>query len=202
MVSEWSELLKHTKGSGAGLKQVRAPATYWETIIILLISSLYTARELVHELSEYLSARYPTVYSVTRHLHRSLDYGWQGKGQISNITIIPLGKTYNLDEEDSMSIAGLLVQDDLAVLLPGKLAESARLCLIQTIILLGPNGKYYFQAGSICLAGSWRLQDKIGMPLAEIHNSADVPQCKLVHLSTRILALNLSPKHKINRSLK
>jgi hypothetical protein len=33
------------------------------------------------------------------------------------------------------------------------------------------------QAGSICLAGSWRLEDKIGLPLAAIHTTADVPHC-------------------------
>jgi len=43
---------------------------------------------------------------------------------------------------------------------------------------LGEDGRYYFQAGAICVGGFWRLQDKIGMPLDEIHTHGNVPQCK------------------------
>jgi len=42
----------------------------------------------------------------------------------------------------------------------------------------GSDGKYHFQAGSICTPGFWRMSDKIGMPLDEIHVSGNVPQCK------------------------
>lgn len=38
-----------------------------------------------------------------------------------------------------------------------------------------PDGQYYLLAGSILLAGFWRLQDKFGMPLSEIHTSGEVP---------------------------
>lgn len=38
-----------------------------------------------------------------------------------------------------------------------------------------PDGQYYLLAGSILLAGFWRLQDKFGMPLSKIHTSGDVP---------------------------
>lgn len=41
----------------------------------------------------------------------------------------------------------------------------------------GTDGRYYFQAGAICVAGSWRLEDKIGLPLDEIHTDGNVPQC-------------------------
>jgi len=40
----------------------------------------------------------------------------------------------------------------------------------------GKDGRYYFQAGAICMPGFWRLKDKIGMPLDEIHISGHVPQ--------------------------
>jgi len=40
----------------------------------------------------------------------------------------------------------------------------------------GEDGRYYFQAGALCVAGFWRLQDKIGKPLDEIHTTGDVPQ--------------------------
>lgn len=41
-----------------------------------------------------------------------------------------------------------------------------------------PDGDYYLLAGTILLAGFWRLEDKFGMPLSEIHTSGDVPQYK------------------------
>ena len=61
----------------------------------------------------------------------------------------------------------------------------------------GSDGRYYLQAGAIIIpgeplvgkrrtdqaymcAGSWRLSDKIGMPLDEIHVTGHVPQCKLL----------------------
>lgn len=121
-------------------------------------SGAEAAKEAVYELSEYLSRRYPSVYAVERHQPSLGDFGWYGDGQIKTVTILPLGVTYNLDEEDSMKVAGLLAPDDLA------------------LMLSGPDGKHYLQAGSICLAGSWRLEDKIGLPLSAIHTSADVPQ--------------------------
>ena len=66
------------------------------------------ARELVYELSEYLSRRYPDTYDVKRHSKCQNDYGWYGEGQIKEITIIPLAVTYDLDAEDPMKVASLL----------------------------------------------------------------------------------------------
>jgi len=62
--------------------------------------------------------------------------------------------------EDPMTTCGRLVQDDLAIMFER------------------PDGQYYLLAGSILLAGFWRLQDKVGMPLSEIHTSGDVPGFK------------------------
>ncbi|MCJ1461763.1 hypothetical protein MMC07_000362 [Pseudocyphellaria aurata] len=59
---------------------------------------------------------------------------------------------------DPMEIVGRLVQDDVAIMF-----ERA-------------DGQYYLLAGSILLAGFWRLSDKFGMPLSEIHTSGSVPQ--------------------------
>lgn len=53
-----------------------------------------------------------------------------------------------------------LVQDDLAIMFEK------------------PDGQYYLLAGAILLAGFWRLSDKFGMPLSEIHTSGDVPGFK------------------------
>ncbi len=57
-----------------------------------------------------------------------------------------------------MQMCARLVQDDLAIMMEK------------------PDGQYYLLAGSILLPGFWRLEDKFGMPLSEIHTSGDVPQ--------------------------
>ncbi|KAF8304832.1 hypothetical protein DL93DRAFT_2090079 [Clavulina sp. PMI_390] len=160
------------------------------------------AKELVHEMAEYLSRRFPQMYTVTRKAPLPGDFGWYGEGEIKTIRIHapapaangsldesghddeahrgrPVGSrdsaegynpgvdvTYDLDVEDPMSVAGLLVQDDLALMVEGS------------------DGRYYFQAGSICLAGFWRMIDKIGLPLEEIHTRGRVPQYETkLHLS-------------------
>jgi alpha-1,2-mannosyltransferase len=67
-----------------------------------------------------------------------------------NITQRPL-------PEDPMATAARLVQDDLALMIER------------------PDGEYYLLAGAILLAGFWRLTDKFGMRLSEIHTSGSVP---------------------------
>lgn len=62
--------------------------------------------------------------------------------------------------EDPMTTCARLIQDDLAIMIEKN------------------DGQYYLLAGAILLAGFWRLEDKFGMPLSEIHTSGDVPQYK------------------------
>ncbi|KAJ7282014.1 hypothetical protein C8J57DRAFT_1056607 [Mycena rebaudengoi] len=140
------------------------------------------AIELVHELAEYLSRRYPTTFSISRHdpstlLSRQYPAGWDGAPPVKSVRIVPLQEQFELplplpvdiisgkekpdigkEGEEAMRIAALLIQDDLAIMVEGS------------------NGGYYFQAGAICVAGSWRMKDKLGMRLDEIHLSGDVPQ--------------------------
>ncbi|KAF6762893.1 hypothetical protein DFP72DRAFT_1145461 [Ephemerocybe angulata] len=147
------------------------------------------AVELVHELAEYLSRRYPTTFRVTsRHVlggrrstgedaggaslspqedrNEFCDWGWGGAPPIRTIQVGPTGEVHELPlhvkdgeraPERALEIAALLISDDLAIMIEGN------------------DGKYYFQAGAILVAGFWRLEDKIGMPLEEIHTSGDVP---------------------------
>ncbi|KAG9219533.1 hypothetical protein CCMSSC00406_0009772 [Pleurotus cornucopiae] len=75
-----------------------------------VVNSAYEAAiELVHELAEYLIRRYPATFRVTRHTSNyiaslsdsprkkgRLDYGWDGAPAIKEITVIPLGVTYDL----------------------------------------------------------------------------------------------------------
>ncbi|KAH9843744.1 uncharacterized protein C8Q71DRAFT_719459 [Rhodofomes roseus] len=119
------------------------------------------AEELVQELAEFLVRRYPALYAVTRYEkgERSKE-GWYSAGQIRTITIVPLKVTYDLETEDPLKVANLLVQEDWAIMMEGT------------------DGQYWLQAGAVCKPGFWRLQDKLGMPLDEIHLSGNVPQFK------------------------
>ncbi|ETW76689.1 hypothetical protein HETIRDRAFT_37752, partial [Heterobasidion irregulare TC 32-1] len=123
-------------------------------------SGFDAARELVHELAEYLSRRYPQTFRVERHSpEKKPGSGWYGEAPIRTITILPpINATYNLDEEDPMTVAGLLVQDDLALMIKGN------------------DDVYYMRSGAICTAGFWRLEDKIGLSLDDIHYHGNVPQ--------------------------
>ena len=71
--------------------------------------------ELVQELAEYLSARYPCTFRIERMIRyetkkRSLEKGWDGRSPIKSITCVPLEVTYELNEdaEDMMKVAALL----------------------------------------------------------------------------------------------
>jgi hypothetical protein len=103
------------------------------------------ATELLQELADYLPARYPSLYKRTEV---GIDNLWSGES--FNIQERPL-------REDPMALCARLVQDDLAIMV-GQ-----------------PDGQYRLLAGAILLAGFWRLSDKFGMTLSNIHTSGDVP---------------------------
>lgn len=83
-----------------------------ENLIVIITSCALAraAKELLFEIAEYVSRRFPTVYTVTRHDPAKVEsvYGWYGQGQIKDITVVPVGETYNLDECDPMTTAALL----------------------------------------------------------------------------------------------
>lgn len=55
------------------------------------------ARELVHELAEFLVARYPGVYRATRR-----------GGEIIAVEVLPVGITHDLEAEDPIVVAAML----------------------------------------------------------------------------------------------
>lgn len=75
-----------------------------------IVSSGHSAaREVVHELAEYLTRRYPKLYSVMRHAtSATAEDGWYGDGKIHLITLNVVGKTLDLDREDPMTAAAFL----------------------------------------------------------------------------------------------
>jgi hypothetical protein len=108
------------------------------------------ALELLQDLADYLPARYPSLYRRTPDgavLHNL----WSGER--FDIAQRPL-------PEDPMQMCARLVQDDLAIMIERP----------------DDDGQYYLLAGAILLPGFWRLEDKFGMALSEIHTSGGVPQ--------------------------
>ncbi|KAL4934246.1 dolichyl-P-Man:Man(6)GlcNAc(2)-PP-dolichol alpha-1,2-mannosyltransferase [Aspergillus undulatus] len=106
------------------------------------------AIELLEELASYLPQRYPTLYTATK----------------TGLTNLLTHETFDIKSrplpEDPMAICARLVQDDLAIMIER------------------PDGEYYLLAGAVLLAGFWRLSDKYGMRLSDIHTSGDVPGYK------------------------
>ncbi|KAF9229842.1 hypothetical protein BS17DRAFT_772007 [Gyrodon lividus] len=135
------------------------------------------AKELLYELAEYLPRRYPSAFRISRLLVSSsvpsiggIPLAWDEQMPIKTIEVMETGVKYDLEVLESMSgvemgeealrMVNALMQDDIAIMIEGS------------------DGKYYFQAGLICVPGFWRMRDKIGMPLDEIHISGEVPQFK------------------------
>lgn len=103
------------------------------------------------ELLEDLVEYLPARYpSLYRRGNTGLENLWSGE-TVSSVP--PL-------QEDPIQTCARLVQDDLAIMIEKE------------------DGQYYLLSGAILLPGFWRLEDKFGMPLSEIHTSGDVPGFK------------------------
>ncbi|GAA5914487.1 hypothetical protein JCM6882_003037 [Rhodosporidiobolus microsporus] len=130
------------------------------------------ALEALCEIASYMSTRFPQLFKVTRTAYSPKKpetwgdsiVGKEG-GAIVAVENCLTGEKFNFAEIEAkegkdwnpMRVAGLLLQDDLAVMVEDE------------------QGHYRFQAGSICTAGFWRLQDKIGLTLDDIHFKGSVP---------------------------
>jgi dimethylamine monooxygenase subunit A len=66
------------------------------------------------------------------------------------ITIRPTNQTFNISDLEPLDLAGRLVQEDL--------------CVMQR-----SNDRYLLTAASLCFPSRWRLLEKLGRPLVEIH---------------------------------
>ena len=102
------------------------------------------AVELLEEFCDYLPQRYPSLFEKTT-------FGMKNKMTNEDFDIRKDVLTCNGVQEDPMQLAARMVQDDLAIMFERE------------------DGQYYLLAGAILLAGFWRLEDKFGMPLSEIH---------------------------------
>ncbi|GAA5922917.1 hypothetical protein JCM3775_006185 [Rhodotorula graminis] len=130
------------------------------------------ALETLVEIASFLSQRFPKLFVVDRTPYNAADSKTHGDsvagaeaGAIKGIRNLVTGDVWDLEaiereegpEWNPMRVVGHLLQDDLAVMVEDE------------------NGEYRFQAGSICTAGFWRLKDKIGLTLDDIHFKGAVP---------------------------
>ncbi|KAK7058673.1 hypothetical protein VNI00_002309 [Paramarasmius palmivorus] len=115
-----------------------------------LSPSIIPAIELVHELAEYLTKRYPTTFIATRDSSRA----------IKSVKIVPVDATLELPLP--------LLQDVEKMVFRDVSLDEAEEALRVSSLLESKNSPY--------APGVWRLRDKIGLPLDEIHTSGHVPQ--------------------------
>ncbi|KAL1744618.1 hypothetical protein HDZ31DRAFT_38240 [Schizophyllum fasciatum] len=121
------------------------------------------AVELVHAIATYLAQRYPACFALDAHARTITNrvlgekYGlppsvWadEAAGRLRDVALE--------EGEAALRTCALLVPDDLALLTEGA------------------DGKYYLQAGAIVIPGTWRLRDKLGMKLEDIHVEGGVPR--------------------------
>ncbi|KAL9594624.1 MAG: hypothetical protein Q9219_006932 [cf. Caloplaca sp. 3 TL-2023] len=97
------------------------------------------AYELLEEFRDYLPQRYPSLFAKT----------------LVGIDNLLTGERFNTTErplkQDPMQIAARLVQDDLV------------------ITIEKPDGQYYLFGGAVTVPGTWCLEERLGMPLSQIH---------------------------------
>jgi len=161
------------------------------------------ARELVYELAEYLSRRYPLVFSVTRHHYRkNMKRGWYGEGLVHTITILPFKRTFDLDTEDphdSFRLSVRFLHSQAFLIIRTRVYKASRkiwqfyskVAFFQGFLgptkhTLGSDGRYYFQAGAIIIPGIYPdvIINTIGLiPSKKVHGGSKI---KLVCPWTKI----------------
>jgi hypothetical protein len=133
------------------------------------------ALEAARAMAAYLSARYPDLFQLDL-AEKRLDAGPYGEN-VRGVTRLastemdlPSAHWTLLDAggDDPMRVAGELVPDDLALLLPDDNAEPDERGWLQ----------YRLISASICTAGFWRLKDKLNCTLQQIHLDGKVPDYK------------------------
>lgn len=126
-----------------------------DKIVQTLPTAKAAAHELCQDLGEFLSRRYPQVYSTERSKHNTL--GWNGEGSIIKIEMPALGASYDLTKEDPLTVAGLIQPADL------------------NILVKGDDGYYQLVAMMLGIGGGQRLKDKLGKGLADLHFDGQIP---------------------------
>lgn len=94
-----------------------------------------------------MAKRYPQVFRVTRAYDgKGLAEGdsivGKNGGRVKTVEVIPVGDVWDLDKDDPMLVANLL-SEDLAIMMEG------------------PDGQYYLQAGAICVPGKTHILSEL-----------------------------------------
>lgn len=183
---KWLEL--HTSYPSFARLRAARHETYGSRCVQVLPRSddanQFAALEVARAIAAYLASRYPTMFEVEPvGSERANDDGWSvrkvRRKAMPSYDIAE--KTWTLNDlgveggDDPMRVAGELVPDDLAILKEEDLTEEERRgypCGIDK----APKRAHRLVAGSICTAGFWRLDDKIGLCLREIHTRGNVPE--------------------------
>lgn len=74
-----------------------------EKVVQTLPKAKAAAHELCQDLGEFLSRRYPQVYTIQRSTTDTL--GWYGLGSITRIDMPPLGASFDLTKEDPLTVS-------------------------------------------------------------------------------------------------
>ena len=114
---------------------------------------------------------------VLEHVLKSLPVGTtscEGNIILNNLN----GKSYNIDQTHPLKIASMLVQSDL--------------CIITNI-----EDDFILTDASVCFPDRWRLDEKIGKTLAEIHKPVKHFE-KIRHASNAFLKGMTEPKYRFN----
>ena len=140
------------------------------------------AVELLEELVSYLPARYPSLF---RRTENGIDNLWSGESfDISSLTSTGGSSQPTVDQgKKALEISARLIQDDLILMVER------------------PDGQYYLLAGAALLPGFWRLTQKFGMSLLELHTSGSVPQYReKLHRGMYNLFRRLKPEQMVGRN--
>ena len=147
---DWIELDNHYLRFHAAKTQ-RLASRASKCVQVVPDPAVYAATlELLEELTAYLTERYPTMF------HRT-PIGLTNLLTSEVFDTRPTHLTINGVPESPMQLSARLIQDDLAIMFER------------------PDGHSYLLAGAILLPGFWRLEDKFGLSLSEIHTSGAVP---------------------------
>lgn len=137
----------------------------------------WAAKELVYELAEYLPRRYPSSFRITRLPSGvpapsigGVSLAWGQQQPVQTIEAVETREKFDLGVLESLD--GVEMGEEAMRIITGLIQEDVAL------MIEGTDGKYYFQGGAICIPGFWRMRDKIGMALDDIHISGNVPRFK------------------------
>jgi dimethylamine monooxygenase subunit A len=154
---------------------VTVPETEWFEIDTLYGTEIAERRRLLAERhrdvfgAESISdqARAETLEMIVEHLTRVHPAWFERAGNTIHVSLS--GETWSIDAHDPLELAGQLVQEDL--------------CLIQAT----PEGPR-LTAAVLCFPSRWRLHEKLGRPLSEVHGNVPLYGDRLARPVDRFMA--------------